>query len=97
MNAMTAEYSDALGRTITYVDIPLEQWRDELRSRNLPDQVFGRLLTMACLHAANRYDRLTRDVEAIKGREATSCRDFVARHAELYRPTSSLTKDSGTT
>ncbi len=87
MNAMAAEYSDALGRTITYVDVPLEQWRDqELRSLNLPDHLFGHLLTMARLHAANRYDRLTRDVEAITGRPAISCRDFVARNAELFKP-----------
>ena len=84
---MAAEYSDALGRTITYVDVPLEQWRDqELRRRNLPDHVFEHLLTMARLHAANRYDRLTHDVEAITGTPATSTRDFVARNAELFRP-----------
>ena len=98
MHAMAAEYSAALGRTITYVDVPLEQWRDqELRSRNLPDHVLGHLLTMARLHAANRYDRLTHEVQAITGRHATSCRDFVARNAELFRPDKSLTKVSGTT
>jgi NAD(P)H dehydrogenase (quinone) len=98
MHAMAAEYSAALGRTITYVDVPLEQWRDqELRSRNLPDHVFEHLLTMARLHAANRYDRLTHNVEAITGRHATSCRDFVARHAESFRQTDSITKVSGTT
>jgi NAD(P)H dehydrogenase (quinone) len=98
MHAMAAEYSAALGRTITYVDVPLEQWRDqELRGRNLPDHVFEHLLTMARLHAANRYDRLSHNVEAITGRHATSCREFVARHAELFRTTDSLTKVSGTT
>ena len=98
MYAMAAEYSDALGRTITYVDVPLEQWRDqELRRRNLPDHLFEHLLTMARLHAANRYDRLTHNVQAITGRPATSCRDFVARHAESFRPNNSLTKVSGTT
>jgi NAD(P)H dehydrogenase (quinone) len=98
IHAMAAEYSAALGRTITYVDVPLEQWRDqELRGRNLPDHVFEHLLTMARLHAANRYDRLSHNVEAITGRHATSCREFVARHAELFRPTDSLTKVSGTT
>src|SRR5262249_23556637 len=87
MHAMAAEYSDALGRTITYVDVPLEQWRDqELRRRNLPDHLIEHLLTMARLHAANRYDRLTHNVQTITGRQATSCRDFVARHAELFRP-----------
>ena len=82
---MAAEYADALGRPITYVDVPLEQWRDQdLRRRQLPDHVFEHLLTMAQLHAANRYDRLTHDVEAITGRPATSARDFVARHAECF-------------
>jgi NAD(P)H dehydrogenase (quinone) len=90
MRALAAEYSAALGRTITYVDVPLEQWRDhELRGRNLPDHVFGHLLTMARLQAANRYDRLTHDVEAIIGRPATDVRDFVARHAELFGQTAS--------
>jgi NAD(P)H dehydrogenase (quinone) len=87
MHAVAAEYSDALRRTITYIDVPLERWRDqELRRRNLPDHVFEHLLTMARLHAANRYDRLTHDVEAITGRPATGVRDFVARHAELFGP-----------
>ena len=86
LHALAAEYSDALGRTITYVEVPFEVWRDqELRSRNLPDHAFQHLLTMAQLHAANRYDRLTHDVESITGRPATSVRDFVARHAELFR------------
>jgi uncharacterized protein YbjT (DUF2867 family) len=84
LRALAAEYADALGRTVTYVDVPLEQWREELRSRGLPDHVFEHLLTMARLHADNRYDRLTRDVEAITGRPAASARDFVARHAERF-------------
>jgi NAD(P)H dehydrogenase (quinone) len=85
MGAVAAEYSDALRRAITYVDVPLPQWRDEdLRRHNLPDHVFEHLLTMAQLHAANRYDRLTHDVETITGRPATSVRDFVGRHAELF-------------
>lgn len=89
LHGLAAEYSAALGRTVTYVDVPLEAWRDEeLRRRNLPDHLFEHLVTMAQLHAANRYDRLTHDVEAIIGRPATSVRDFVARHAELFRPKS---------
>jgi NAD(P)H dehydrogenase (quinone) len=86
MHAVAAEYSAALGRTITYIDVPLEQWRDqELRSRNLPVHVFEHLLTMARLHAANRYDRLTHDVEAVTGRPATGIREFVAHHAQLFK------------
>jgi NAD(P)H dehydrogenase (quinone) len=39
---------------------------------------------MARLHAANRYDRLTHDVEAITTTPATSERDFVAHHADVF-------------
>jgi uncharacterized protein YbjT (DUF2867 family) len=87
MRGLAAEYSEALGRPVTYVDVPLEQWRDqELRPRGLPEHVSEHFLTMAKMHAANRYDRLTRDVEAVLGRPATSARDFVARHAASFAP-----------
>jgi uncharacterized protein YbjT (DUF2867 family) len=96
MHALAADYADALGRTITSVDVPFEAWRDqELRSRHVPDHVVEHLLTMARLHAANRYDRLTHDVEAITGRPATSARDFVARHAECFGPNGLATQASG--
>jgi len=85
MRGLAVEYSEALGRPVAYMDVPLEQWRDqELRPRGLPKHVYEHLLTMAKLHAANRYDRLTHDVEAILGRPATSARDFVSRHADSF-------------
>jgi NAD(P)H dehydrogenase (quinone) len=87
MSEVAMEYSAALGRDIRYVDVPFEQWRDsQLRRLKLPEHVFGHLLTMARLHAANQYDRVTNDVERIIGRPATSIRDYVARHAEMFTP-----------
>jgi hypothetical protein len=38
---------------------------------------------MAELHAANRYDRLTHDVEKITAQPATSVRAFVGKHADF--------------
>jgi len=85
MTGVASEYSSALGRKITYVDVPLEQWRDtDLRNLKLPAHVFEHLLTMARLHAANRYDRSTHDVAALTGRPPTSIREFVARRTELF-------------
>jgi uncharacterized protein YbjT (DUF2867 family) len=96
MAEVAAEYSDALGRRITYVDAPLEEWRDtELRSLRLPEHVFEHILTMARLHAANRYDRATHDIEAITGRPATSIRDFVARRADMFASRSQFEKTLG--
>jgi NAD(P)H dehydrogenase (quinone) len=93
MVEVAAEYSAALGRKITYVDVPVESWRDsELGSLKLPEHVFHHLLTMAYLHAANGYDRATHDVEAIIGRPATSIRDFVARRSDMFAPDSVATE-----
>lgn len=86
LNAIAAEYAAALGRPVKYVDVPLDEWRDnELHRLNLPDHVNHHILTMARLHAANRYDRLTHDVEAITGHPATGVRDFVLQHAETFK------------
>jgi uncharacterized protein YbjT (DUF2867 family) len=85
MDGVAAEFSGALGRPIKYVDVPFDQWRDNLRKYNLPQHLLDHLLTMARLHAANRYDRLTHDVETITGKPATAIRDFVTRHAELFQ------------
>ena len=90
---VAAEYSAALGRKITYVDVPLEPWRDtELRNLKLPEHLFHHLLTMARLHAANRYDRATHDIEAITGRPATSIREFVASRTDMFAPNSAATE-----
>ncbi|MEU6717287.1 NAD(P)H-binding protein [Nonomuraea sp. NPDC046802] len=85
MNAVAAEYSEALGRPITYVDMPLERWlREDLRAARLPEHLAEHIATMARLHARDRYARLTDDVETITGRPATSIRDFVVGHAALF-------------
>jgi len=85
MDGVAAEYSEALGRPIRYVDVPFDQWRDQVvRTHNLSDHVCEHFLTMARLHAADRYDRLTHDVETITGRPATKIRDYVAQHGELF-------------
>jgi len=95
MSAVAAEYSAALGHRITYIDVPLEQWRDsDLRNLKLPDHVFHHMLTVAELHAANRYDRSTHDVEAITGKPATSIRDFVARRASLFLTDAGIVSNS---
>ena len=85
MASMAAEYAVALGRPVTYVDAPFDEWRDqELRSRGLPEYVFDHFVTMARLHAENRYDRITDDVEAITGRLALTVREYVESRADLF-------------
>jgi uncharacterized protein YbjT (DUF2867 family) len=86
MQDVAAEYSSALGRPIRYVDVPFEEWRGRvLGPKHLPEHLAAHLTTMARLHAANRYDRFTRDFETITGHPATTVREFVAGHADSFR------------
>ncbi|HEX8139159.1 MAG TPA: isochorismatase family protein [Pyrinomonadaceae bacterium] len=57
MHFFAQEYSNGLGRTITFQDIPVEPWRDGLLERGLPVHLVNHLATMADLHRAGRYDR----------------------------------------
>jgi NAD(P)H dehydrogenase (quinone) len=87
LDELAAEASQALGRPVRYVDVPYEEWRESIRKVGMPEHVFEHLSTMARLHAANRYDRWSGDVETITGHPPTPVRDFVARHArELSGP-----------
>jgi NAD(P)H dehydrogenase (quinone) len=66
MNEMAKEYATALNRPVKYVDMPYDKWlKKELLPLDLPQYVFDHISIMAKLHAENRYDRLTRDVETI--------------------------------
>jgi uncharacterized protein YbjT (DUF2867 family) len=81
MHFYAREYSKALGRTITFQDIPVEPWRDGLLGRGLPVHLVNHLATMADLHRAGRYDRMSDDVRALTGQEPLSMQDFVRKNA----------------
>ncbi|MEO3854043.1 NAD(P)H-binding protein [Acrocarpospora sp. B8E8] len=81
---MAAEFSEVLDRPVTYIDVPLGEWVDQsLRPLNLPPHLFDHVVTMARLHARNRYDRVTADVELLTGKPASGIREFLEFHPEL--------------
>jgi uncharacterized protein YbjT (DUF2867 family) len=84
MHFFAREYSEALGRTISFQDIPVEPWRDGLLARGLPAHLVNHLATMADLHRAGRYDRMSDDVRALTGRAPLSVREFVRRNAATF-------------
>jgi len=86
MHFYAREYSNALGRTITFQDIPVESWRDGLLRRGLPVHLVTHLTTMADLHRAGRYDRMSADVLTLTGQAPTSTREFVRRNAATFTP-----------
>ena len=78
------EYSKALGRTITFQDIPVEPWRDELLKRGLPVYVVNHLTAMADLHRAGRFDRMSDDVRTLTGQGPLSVQEFVRKNAATF-------------
>src|SRR5499433_511439 len=74
MHFFAQEYSKALGRTITFLDIPLAPWRDALLQSGLPVHLVNHLATMADLHRAGRYDRMSE----------LSVQEFVRKNATAF-------------
>jgi uncharacterized protein YbjT (DUF2867 family) len=90
MHFYAGEYSKALGRTITYQDIPAGPWRDGMLQSGLPVHVVNHLATMADLHRAGRYDRMSGDVLTLTGQGPMSLQEFVRKHAEAFAAESSV-------
>ncbi len=84
MHGIAREFSDALGREVTYSDIPAEDWARGLKKAGLPEHLTRHLVAMGELHRAGRYDRLTDGVEQLTGRKAMSVREFVSLHADEF-------------
>jgi len=86
MHFYAQEYSKALDRTITYQDIPVEPWKDKLLALHWPVYVVSHLATMADLHRAGRYDRMSDDVLMLTGQAPMSVQDFVRKNAATFSP-----------
>ncbi|MFM0093029.1 NAD(P)H-binding protein [Paraburkholderia sediminicola] len=77
-------FSEALGRTIRYRNVPISAWTDKLRELGVPEHIVNHLAVMAELHAQGRYDRMTDDLFKLTGKAPTSMHDFVTRHAAEF-------------
>jgi uncharacterized protein YbjT (DUF2867 family) len=85
MVGVAEEFSRALGRTVTYVDVSLDWWRVEVLAKaGLASHTEQHILTMARLHQENRYDRATDDVARLTGIPAQTIEAFVAARRALY-------------
>jgi uncharacterized protein YbjT (DUF2867 family) len=84
MHGVAREYSAALNRNITYLDIPPEDWMQWLKKSGLPEHLTRHLVTMAGLNRAGRYDRMADGVQRLTGRPAMSVCEFVSLHADEF-------------
>jgi len=84
MHFFAEEYSKALGRRITYQDIPVGPWRDELLKRGWPVHVVNHLAALCDLHRAGRFDRTSDDVRTLTGQAPLSVQEFVHENAATF-------------
>ncbi|MGE8068386.1 NAD(P)H-binding protein [Pseudomonas sp. NPDC089569] len=79
-------FSESLGRTIRYRDVPVLAWTEKLRGFGIPAHLVNHLAVMADLHAQGRYDRLTDDVFTLTGQKPMTTAEFVKAHAAEFTP-----------
>ena len=91
MHFYAQEYSKALGRSITYQDTPVEAWREGLLELGLSAHVVHHLVTIADLHRAGRYDRMSDDVLTLTGRGPLSMQEFVRSNAKTFIESAKVT------
>lgn len=85
MVGVAEEFSRALGRSVSYVDVLLDRWRAEVLAKaGLPPHTEQHIATMARLHRENRYNRATDDVERLTGVPAQTVEAFVAARRDFY-------------
>ncbi|HLZ66495.1 MAG TPA: NAD(P)H-binding protein [Aliidongia sp.] len=84
LNHCARVFSEALGRTIGYRDVPLAAWSDKLKGLGLPAHLVNHLSVMTALNKQGRYDRMTDDLFKLTGAQPTSMLDFVKLHAAAF-------------
>src|SRR5882757_1336581 len=57
LHGIAREFSGALNREVTYIDIAPEGWEAGLKRAGMPEYVAQHVVTMGELHRAGRYDR----------------------------------------
>ena len=65
-------FSEALGRTIRYRDVPVSPWSEKLLAAGTPAHVVKHVSVMTELNRQGRYDRMTDDLFKLTGQTPVS-------------------------
>ena len=84
MTQYAQEFSGALGRSITYIDVPPQIWEAKLREGRLSEHLIAHQITMGQLNRDNRYDRMTDSFQELVGRAPISAAEFARQHAAAF-------------
>jgi uncharacterized protein YbjT (DUF2867 family) len=84
VDEIAEQYTQALGRPVTAIRPPYDEFLQQLDKVGLPPHVQQHIATMARLHREDRYNRSTHDFEEITGHPAQTVRQYVERHRDLF-------------
>ena len=77
-------FSEGLGRTIRYRDVPFSGWSEKLLGAGVPAHIVKHLSVMTELNKEGLYDRMTDDLFKLTGQKPMSMYDFVKLHAAEF-------------
>ncbi len=81
-----AEMAEVLGKPVTYVNLPIEDWRTILVEKvGFPEPLVAHLAAVAQDHQDGVFTGVTDVVERIGGRPPQSLPDFVRAHEREFR------------
>lgn len=78
MEQIAEEYSRGLGKRVSYIDIPFEEWLKEFARDGFSSHAREHVVTMAALHKQNRYDRYTEDFKQLTGKDPITIEKWVS-------------------
>ncbi|CAN5583891.1 SDR family oxidoreductase [soil metagenome] len=84
VKGLAEQYAKALHRPVTGVDMSLDGFVEAIKSLGISPHITDHITTVAKLHRANRYDRLTSDVETVTGTPAESVEHYISAHRDLF-------------
>jgi len=84
LNEIAERFSRRLGRTYRYVDLPLEQFKERLRSAGFSDWRVAAVAAELHSIANGSLDHTTDGISRLLGRPPTSIDEFITDHAALF-------------
>jgi uncharacterized protein YbjT (DUF2867 family) len=80
------DFSDVLGKPITYIGVPVEKAMEAMRQRGMPDWLVEHLGTIGRIGAEGAFSTAkTPVIEDIVGRAPITTRQFVEDHQDMFR------------
>jgi NAD(P)H dehydrogenase (quinone) len=86
---MAAELSEALGRTVVYQDLPVQEYIDSLRDMGVPPYILQHLGGAMVDYQNGHMSGADDNVEKLTGRRSMTVGEFARAHADTLNGTSS--------